>query len=183
MKIFPIRQFGSPILRQRAKNVPLEFLKTTPFKQLVQRMIYTMRKTNAVGIAAPQIGKAFNLAVMETRPTPTRPSLKRKGPIVIVNPKVLMFSKTKKIGWEGCLSLENVRGNVPRSREIIVRYFNEKGERAVKKVTGLWARIFQHEIDHLGGITYTDRIKNMKTLVAFSEFKKRVLKKKNRPLK
>ena len=177
MKILKRTQFGNPILRSKAKIVPLKFLKTAKGKTLIKRMIYTMRRTNGVGIAAPQIGQALQIAVIETRPTPTRPKLKHKGPIVIVNPKITKYSKKKVGDWEGCLSFNGVRGNVPRSKEIAVRYYNEKGEKFIEKVTGLWARIFQHEVDHLNGLVYIDRIEDTKTIMTMSEFKKRVLKK------
>ncbi len=178
MKILNRTQFGNPILRTKAKIIPLKFLKTSKGKTLIKRMIYTMRRTNGVGLAAPQIGKALQLAVMETRPTPTRPKLNHKGPIVIVNPKITKYSGKKTNDWEGCLSLNGVRGKVPRPKEITARYYNEKGERFIEKISGLWARIFQHEIDHLSGITYIDRIEDTKTIMSLSEFKKRVVNKK-----
>ncbi len=137
-----------------------------------------MRHAHGIGLAAPQIGKALQLIVMETRSTPMRPKLKHRGPIIIVNPKMIKYSKNKIDGWEGCLSLDGVRGKVPRAREITVHYYNEKGEKVIEKALGLWARIFQHEIDHLNGVVYVDRIENTKTIIALSEFKKRVMKKK-----
>lgn len=178
MKIIPRTQFGNPILRTKAKKIPLNFFSKDKFKELVKQMIYTMRRTGGVGLAAPQIGESLSLAVMETRPTPARPKLEKKGPIVIVNPRIVKYSKEKTGDWEGCLSFKNVRGNVPRSKVVTVEYYNEKGEKMVEKATGLWARIFQHEIDHLNGIVYIDRIKDTKTIMTLSEFKKRILEKK-----
>ncbi|MEK7581881.1 MAG: peptide deformylase [Patescibacteria group bacterium] len=178
MKILPRTQFGNPILRSKARTVSLGFLNTQKAKNLIKKMLYTMRRTNGVGIAAPQVGQSLQMAVIETRPTPTRPKLKRRGPIVIVNPKIKKYSGGKINGWEGCLSLVGVCGKVPRKKEIVVQYYNEKGEKVKEKATGLWARIFQHEIDHLNGITYIDRIENTTTIMSSSEFKKRILKKK-----
>jgi len=178
MKILPRTEFGNPILRKKAKKVPLDFLKTKKFKELIKQMIYTMRRTHGVGLAAPQIGESLSIAVLETRPTNTRPDLERKGPIVIVNPKIVKYSKEKIEGWEGCLSFNGVRGSVPRSKDITVEYYNENGKKISEKATGLWARIFQHEIDHLNGIVYVDNMKDMKSLTTLQEFKKRVLKKK-----
>jgi peptide deformylase len=177
MKILPRTQFGNPILRKKAKNVPISFLKTAAFRKLVREMLYTMRRVGGVGLAAPQIGKSLRLAVMELQPTPTRPKLKKKGPLIIVNPKIIKYSKVKQKDWEGCLSLEKVRGLVPRSKEITVRYTNQDGKIVTEKARGLWASIFQHEIDHLNGLVYVDRMENMKTLMTIGEFKKRVLKK------
>ncbi len=178
MKILPRTQFGNPILRSKAKAVSLNFLKTPKGKKLIKAMIYTMRRSHGVGLAAPQIGESLQLAVMETRPTKMRPNLKRKGPIVIVNPKINSYSKEKIADWEGCLSLMGVRAKALRPKNITVSYFNVDGKKVVEQATGLWARIFQHEIDHLNGIAYMDRIKNTKTFMTNSEFKKRIVKKK-----
>ena len=180
MKILPRTQFGNPILRTNAKNVPLKFLKTAKFKKLTKQMIYTMRRTHGVGLAAPQIGESLNLAVMEMRPTKTRPNLKRKGPIVVVNPKIVKYSKEKVADWEGCLSFYGARGSVPRSKAVTVEYHNEKSEKIIEEATGLWARIFQHEIDHLNGTVYVDQMKDMTKLITLQEFKKRVLNKKKK---
>ncbi|GMU74245.1 MAG: peptide deformylase [Candidatus Campbellbacteria bacterium] len=178
--VLPRTEFGNPVLRKKAKRVSPGFLKTRKFKDLIQRMIYTMRRVGGVGLAAPQIDVSLAIAVMEMHPTPTRPKLPHKGPIVIVNPKITRFSNKKVPDWEGCLSLKGVRGSVPRSESITVSYTNEQGKRITEKASGLWARIFQHEIDHLNGVVYVDRMKDMKTLMTFSEFKKRILKKKKK---
>lgn len=180
MKILSRTQFGNPILRTRTKRVQLQILKTVKFKNLTKRMIYTMRRSHGVGLAAPQIGELLSLAVMEMRPTPTRPNLKRRGPIVIVNPKIVKYSREKTTGWEGCLSFNGVRGGVPRPKAVTVEYYNEKGEKMIEKATGLWAKIFQHEIDHLNGIVYVDRMKDMKKLITLQEFKKRFSKRERK---
>ncbi len=178
MKILPRTLFGNPILRSKAKKVPLKFLKSAKGKKLIKNMLYTMRRDNGVGLAAPQIGQPLSLAVMEMRPSVNRPKLKRKGPIVVVNPKILKYSKNKINGWEGCLSLRGIRAMVPRAKDITVEYYNENGKKVVEKASGFWAIIFQHEIDHLNGLGYMDRIKDTKTIMMFSEYKKRVIKKK-----
>jgi peptide deformylase len=178
MKMLPRTEFGNPILRRKAKNVPLKTIRTPAFKKLVQQMLYTMRRAQGVGLAAPQINKPLQLAVMEMHPTKTRPRLPHKGPIVVVNPKLVGVSKNKKRDWEGCLSFRNVRGHVPRSTTITVQYLNEKWESIREQATGFWARIFQHEIDHLNGIVYVDRMDDMRTLMTKKEFVKRILKKK-----
>ena len=179
MRILPRTQFGDPILRKKAKKVPLNFLKTRKFKGLIKSMIYTMRRTHGVGLAAPQIDEPLSIAVMEMRPTKTRPSFERKGPIIIVNPKIVKCSREKAKDWEGCLSFNGVRGSVSRSKAITVEYYNEKGKKIREKATGMWARIFQHEIDHLNGAVYVDNMKDMKSLMTLQEFEKRVLKKKS----
>jgi peptide deformylase len=178
MKILPRTQFGNPILRAKARKVSLNFLKTAKGKALIKNMIHTMRRSGGVGLAAPQIGESLRIAVMEIRTTPDRPKTKHQGPIVVVNPVIKEYSKDTVLGWEGCLSIMSIRGQVSRSNSVTVEYHNEDGKKVIEKASGLWARIFQHEIDHLNGVGYFDRIRDTKTIMTRSEFKKRVMKKK-----
>lgn len=141
-------------------------------------MIYTLRETGGVGLAAPQINEPIQLAILQLRPVKKQSGIKPKGPTVVVNPKITYYSKEKIRDWEGCLSFLEFRAQVPRSKHIRVTYVNEEGKKVVEKASGFWARIFQHEIDHLNGIVYLDRVEDMKTVITLSEFKKRILKKK-----
>lgn len=177
MKTLKLTEFGNPILRLKAKQIPLKTLRTREFKSLIKDMIHTMRKTGGVGLAAPQIGKSIRLAVMEIRETPDRPKLKSRGPIAIINPKIKKNLNSKVSDWEGCLSFPGVRGKVQRPKSIMVEYYNEEVEKMAEKATGLWARIFQHEIDHLNGIGCIDKM-NTKTMMTTTEFRVRILKKK-----
>ncbi len=178
MKVLPRTQLGNPILRTKAKKVSLSFVKTAKFRALVKRMIYTMRRADGVGLAAPQIGQPLAIAVMEIRETSTRTGAEHRGPILIVNPRITAYGTKKTAGYEGCLSLRGVRGLVPRSETITVEYYDDKGEKIIEKASGFWARIFQHEIDHLNGIAYVDRVKDTKTIITVSEYRGRMLKKK-----
>lgn len=178
MKILPRTYWGNPILRTKTKSVPLSFLKTALFRKLEKQMVYTMRRTGGIGLAANQIGRNMQIAVLEMGPTRTRPNLKQRGPLTIINPKIIRYSKSKTADWEGCLSFKGVRGKVPRPRSITVSYIDGKGKKVTEEISGLWARIFQHETDHLNGFCYVDRMEDMKTLITVSEFKKRILKKK-----
>ncbi len=179
MKALPRTEFGNPILRTKAKAVPLKSLRTPKMKKLIREMLLTMHKTGGVGLAAPQVGESIRLAVMETYSTEHRPHLEQRGPIVIVNPRIIQYSTILKKDWEGCLSFapEHVGATVPRPSSITVEYYTEKGEKMVERASGLWARIFQHEIDHLNGVLYVDRLKDMKDLMTRNEFKKRKVKK------
>ncbi|MBI4134877.1 MAG: peptide deformylase [Candidatus Sungbacteria bacterium] len=177
MKTLPRTQFGNPILRAKAKSVPVGFLKTKEFKSLVRQMVFTMRRVGGVGLAAPQVGRSLALAVMEMRKTPMRPDLLHRGPIVIINPKILKYSQAAADDWEGCLSFTGARGVVPRAETILVRYTNETGKTITETAAGFWARIFQHEIDHLNGVVYVDRMKNMKSLTTLAELKRRMWQK------
>ena len=168
MKILPRTKFGNPILRAKAKAVPAAFLKTVAFRNLIKQMFYTMHNAQGVGLAAPQANKPLRLAVIGV------PVLRFRR--VLVNPKITWHSKTKNLDWEGCLSFPDGRGEVPRWSAIKVEYTNEKGERVKEKYVGYAARIFQHEIDHLHGIVYVDRMTDMKTLMTHKEFLKRIVR-------
>ena len=119
----------------------------------------------------------LRVAVMEMRPVKRRPEIERMGPLTIINPKILERSASNVMDWEGCLSFRGPFGQVPRARWIKVEYLNEKGEKIQEKLSGFWARIFQHELDHLDGIVYIDRMKDMKTLMMQRELRKFLRKK------
>lgn len=174
----PKTEWGNPILAKRAKDVPVSKIRTSAMRSLSEKMIYTMRRSHGVGLAANQVGVALNVAVLEMRPTPTRPKLPSIGPLTVFNPKILKYSKEQVSDWEGCLSFEGVRGKVARSKKITVSYYDLRANKIVEAIEGFWARIFQHEVDHLNGVTYVERVQDLKTLMTIGEFKKRVLKQK-----
>lgn len=168
MKTLPRTQFGNPVLRAKSKTVPAAYLKTAAFKHLVKQMFYTMRNAKGVGLAAPQVNKSLRLAVIGV------PALRFRR--VLVNPKITWHSKSKILDWEGCLSFVDGRGEVPRWSAVKVEYTNEKGERVKEAYVGYLARVFQHEIDHLNGFVYVDRMTDMRTLMTYKEFIKRIVK-------
>ncbi len=178
MKLPLIIEFGNPALRQVAKFVSIgKEIKNPAFHNLIKLLFYTMRKKQGVALAAPQVGKNIRLAVMEIAPNSKRYSVKETFPkTVIINPRILSYSKDKEFGYEGSFSLPDVFAGVSRSKSVVVEYFNEKGENIVRKVSGFPARAFQHEIDLLNGIPYIDRITDTKTLMTKSEYRKRILK-------
>lgn len=175
-KVLPRTQFGNPILRTKAKLVPTSFIKTKACRDLIKQMLYTMHRVQGVGLAAPQIGRSIRLAVIGISPERMGGDGGAYFRRVIINPKVIWHSKKKKDDWEGCLSFTGVRGLVPRWDSVKVKYMNEKGEWVTEKYSGFPARVFQHEIDHLNGIVYVDRMKDMKTLMTHEEFIKRIVK-------
>lgn len=178
MATLPRTEFGNPILRRKAKTVRRAYLATDSFKALIRDMRQTMRRADGVGLAAPQIGVPLRIAIMEMRPTDTRPGIGRKGPLVIINPRIVSYGTRTQADWEGCLSFKGVRGKVPRATTVVVEYLNEQGKLIEETAGGLWARIFQHEIDHLDGTVYVDRMPNMTTLMTLPEYRVRILGKK-----
>jgi peptide deformylase len=167
MKRLPRTYFGDPILRAKAKPVLLTEVKKPAFQKLIKLMFFTLREVDGVGLAAPQIGLPLRIAVIKNG--------KKSPRIVLINPKIESRSKEEKQDWEGCLSLRSVRGLVPRWVKIVVSYYDENGIKQ-RKAIGRFseARVFQHEIDHLNGILYVDRMRDMKSLSTLGEYIKRI---------
>lgn len=176
MKLLKKTEFGNPVLRKRSRKVSAKEMNEKSFIFLIKDMFFTMRKSKGVGLAAPQINKDLQLAVIEIKKNKLRPKVIPLAPEVIINPEITNHSKKITHDWEGCLSLTGVRGLVPRFSEVTVKYTDDTGKIKVKKLKGFQARVFQHEIDHLNGVLYVDRMKDMKSLITLNEFRKRSIK-------
>lgn len=163
---FEIVQMGNPILRQRARELSKEEILSPQIQQLIEMMKLTMRGIG-VGLAAPQIGCSIQIAVIEDSEEyqKTIPAellmLREREPIpfhVIINPKITIDETEYLEFFEGCLSVNNCMGIVPRARRVRVECLNEKAEPIVIEAKGWYARILQHEIDHLLGNLFLDRV-------------------------
>jgi peptide deformylase len=177
MKILKRTQFGDPILRMKAKKVSAKEISSQAFKKLIKEMFHTMHESTGVGLAAPQIGKPLSLSVIEINKSKVRPRVTPLNQTVIINPQIKESSAKMVSDWEGCLSLDGVRGLVPRHQSVVVEFTDVSGIKQTLKLKGFQARVFQHEIDHLNGVLYVDRMKDMKTLMTTDEFEKRIIKK------
>jgi peptide deformylase len=138
-----------PILRQKSHNV------TDPsdskIKKLIPQMMATMKEENGVGLAAPQVGENIRMFVVNHK----------EKEMVFINPVIVKKSLIKEWGEEGCLSIPGKFGEVKRSKRVAVEYLNEGGVKQSLKAHGLLSRIIQHEIDHLDGILFIDKCKNL----------------------
>lgn len=139
----------NPILRKKSQNVT--DVLSDKIQKLIPEMIETMKAKDGVGLAAPQVGENIRLLVV---------GYKDKD-LAIINPKILKKSILKEWDEEGCLSIPNKYGQVRRHKSITLKYLNEKGEEETLKANGLLARIIQHEIDHLDGILFIDKARNV----------------------
>ncbi len=166
-KLLPIVQLGDPVLRNKARDVTKAELANKKMNELIEAMRDTMRDAPGVGLAAPQIGLGIRLAVIEDREESQEsvdPELleERERAIVpfhvIVNPEIEITDASPVEFFEGCLSLSGFVGLVPRAHGVRVRCLNEKAEPVVIEASGWYARILQHEIDHLNGTVYVDRM-------------------------
>jgi peptide deformylase len=162
-----ISQVGEPVLRQSARPLAVEEIQSPPIQQLIELMRETMYDAPGVGLAAPQIGLPLQLAVIEDRMEYHRdiPAdqlvARRRAPIpfhVLINPQLSITNTAEVTFFEGCLSLAGFVALVPRALAVHVQCMNERGEPRVIDAEGWYARILQHEIDHLNGTLYLDRM-------------------------
>lgn len=134
------------ILRQKAQEI--ENVLGMRIRKLISEMIKTMRENKGIGLAGPQIGELIRLMIVETK----------EGAKEFINPKITWQSKKEEIDEEGCLSIPTVYGLVKRSQEIEIEFIDKTGKKNKLKAQGLFARVLQHEIDHLDGILFIDRL-------------------------
>lgn len=162
-----IRQVGEPVLRQQARLLTVEEIRSAPIQRLIEQMRDTMRAAPGVGLAAPQIGQSLQLAVIEDREeylqgiAPAILQERERAPVpfhIIINPRLTIAPHPPAVFFEGCLSLDSFAALVPRAVAVRVDCLNERGEAVVIEARGWYARILQHEIDHLNGTLYIDRM-------------------------
>lgn len=175
-----IVNIGEPVLRKPAKILTKEEILKEETQALIQEMKKTMHEAPGVGLAAPQVGKSLQIAVIEDREeyhkswTPAQLEARKRVPVpfhVIINPKIVFRSQEMTEFYEGCLSIPNLIGVVSRSKEVIVECLNERGEPMKIHASGWFARILQHEFDHLNGILNIDKTVTT-TLTNFENFEK-----------
>jgi peptide deformylase len=168
-----IVEIGHPILRDRARELSTEELQSEPVQQLIDDMIETMRAADGAGLAANQIGEALRVAVVEVRPGNPRYPYKPPVPLtVIVNPVIEPVDDEVVQINEGCLSVPHLRGEVPRHVSIRLRYLDRDGAEHEEVRRGLTAGTFQHELDHLDGVLFVDRVSDLSTLSTWAAFER-----------
>ena len=168
--IRPISKIGTSILRQKSKIITN--LIDPEIDILIDDLIATANAANGVGIAAPQVASSVRLFIIASRPSPRYPSAPTMEPTAMINPEIIDRSTQLIQGWEGCLSVPDLRGLVPRHQSIEVKYLTKQGELIQQELTGFIARIFQHELDHLNGILFPDRVQSSQNLITESEYLK-----------
>ena len=169
-KIPAIAQVGAAILRNQAK--PIERISDYTIIELIDCLINTAIAKKGVGIAAPQISQSFRLFIIASHPSERYPHAPTMEPTAMINPRILSHGEEVVKDWEGCLSVPNVRGLVPRYQSIAVEYTTQEGEIRQDILTDFVARIFQHELDHLDGILFIDRITDPADLYTEAEYRR-----------
>ncbi len=172
MSILKIARLGHPVLRKTADEVDPKKIPSDKIQSLIDDMIDTMREFDGVGLAAPQVHQSLQIAVIESHNNPRYPKAPDIPLTILINPKFTYISKETVEGWESCLSIDDFRGKVPRAREVKVSAFDRTGGKIFFEAVDFFAVVLQHENDHLNGMVYLDRMKDMKTLTHMKEFVK-----------
>ncbi len=169
-RLLQISRLGHPVLRAPCEPVPPEEILRPAFQEFVDDMIATMRENRGVGLAAPQVFVSRQVAVIEHLPRPKGSDEPETPLTVLINPEVTPVGNDVEEDWEGCLSIDDLRGIVPRWCKVNVKALGRDGKKIGLKAQGFFARVIQHECDHLAGVLYFDRMTSLKSLMHLTEF-------------
>lgn len=165
-----ISQLGHPSLRLEAQ--PVLDVTDPELQNLIDSLIYTASLAKGVGIAAPQVAQPLSLLIIASRPSDRYPQAPQMEPTALLNPRLIDHSAETEKDWEGCLSVPGWRGLVPRYRAIAVEYQDRWGKLQQQELTGFVARIFQHELDHLAGKIFLDRLESVDDLYTEQDYQR-----------
>jgi len=165
MSILKVARMGHPVLRRRARPLEPDQISTPRIQQLIDDMFETMRDSEGIGLAGPQVYESIRLFVAgvddEERMMP---------PVVMINPEVTPVGSDVEEDWEGCLSIPDIRGRVSRATDIKVRALDRHGKPISMTADGFPARVIQHEVDHLDGVLFFDRMTSFESLTFLEEY-------------
>jgi len=175
MAILKVAHMGHPVLRQKAKPIPASEIPSPRVQQLIDDMFETMAEYSGIGLAAPQVHEGLRLFVAGVRNarvvTPMTDDVEMPL-IAVINPQVVVVGDERDSGWEGCLSIPDIRGKVERPMSVRLRALDREGRRIELVASGLPARVIQHETDHLDGVLFFDRMSSFETLTFMDEFRR-----------
>lgn len=169
---FDILQLGHPLLRQHAE--PVEDILTPAFQAQAKDLLSFVIDKGGMGIAAPQVGISQQFFILSSHPNSRYPYAPDVPPFFVINPQLLSHSDTANKDWEGCLSVPGIRALVPRYDAISVRYQTIEGDTIEKTYEGFLARVFQHELDHLNGHVFLDRVETNYDVMMEKEWQKQI---------
>jgi peptide deformylase len=166
MSILKVARMGHPVLRERARLLDRADVRSPLIQKLIDDMIETMHEYHGVGLAAPQVHEGVRLfvALLDEEPHP------KSEAAVLINPEISPVSDAREEGWEGCLSIPDIRGMVPRYTEITVTALDRQGRKIELRLKDFPARVAQHETDHLDGVLFFDRMTSMRSLTFLDEY-------------
>ncbi|MDD2887089.1 MAG: peptide deformylase [Aliarcobacter sp.] len=167
-----IVKLGEKVLRLKAKKV--KDIKGDETQKIISIMLETLKKSNGVGLAAPQISISKQIMIISSKPNDRYPNAPLMEELVLINPKIIKTSKGKNKDWEGCLSIPGIRAQVPRYNKIEVKYKTVENEKKTIVFKDFVARIFQHEYDHLIGLAFIDRVETTKDIISEEVYFKKI---------
>src|SRR3982074_952573 len=171
MSILKVARMGHPVLRAKARSLEKSEIKSAVIQKLIDDMIDTMTEYHGVGLAAPQVHESLRLFVVAFDPSPPEPDDdQRLESVAIINPEITPLGDEMVEDWEGCLSIPDIRGRVPRLRDLGLRAYDRKGERFEVRLQNFRARVIQHENDHLDGVLFFDRMRSFDSLAFLDEY-------------
>jgi len=168
--LLKIAHIGNPVLRQRAREISAEELASAETQRFIDDLVETMRDANGAGIAAIQVHNAIRLFVVEVKDNPRYPYKPNVPLTIVVNPVITPLTTETFDNFEGCLSVPNLRGVVKRFTRIRVRAWDRHGEESDREIAGVTAGTYQHEVDHLNGVVFLDRVSDPTTFCTWTEF-------------
>ena len=172
MAILKVARLGHPVLRQQAEPVAPADIRSAHVQQLIDDMIETMHEYDGAGLAANQVHVPRRIAVIEVGKNPRYPDASEIPLTVVINPVVTPLTEETEDGWEGCLSVPDMRGVVPRYTGVRLECLDREGKAVDLVAKEFFARVIQHETDHLNGIVYVDRIRDMRTFSHIAELQR-----------
>jgi peptide deformylase len=170
LAILKVARLGHPVLRRRAESVPVREITRPETQRLIDDMIETMHEYVGVGLAAPQVHVSRQIAVLECEAHPAHPEMPKIPLMVVINPVLTPIGEETAPDWEGCLSIPDFRGVTPRHTAVRLEGYGRKGERLDLTAKDFFARVLQHETDHLNGLVYLDRMRDLTTLSHLQEW-------------
>lgn len=168
MAILKVANLGNPVLRIPAE--PVKNIQAPDIQRLIDDLIETMREYHGVGLAAPQVHRSLQIVAIEGEQDSPAQSDPHASPTVLINPRIVPASERQEEDWEGCLSIPNLRGRVPRYTDIEVQAHDRRGKALRFMATDFFARVIQHEYDHLIATVFLDRMKSLETLTFLEEY-------------
>ena len=170
MAILKVARLGHPVLRQIAAPLSAADIQSAAIQRLIDDMIETMKEYNGVGLAADQVHESKQIAVLQVADNPRYPDKPPVPLTVLINPQIAPLSEQTEEDWEGCLSVPDLRGRVPRLKSIRVQALDRNGRELSFTAHDFHARVIQHEWDHLNGKVYLDRMRDLSSLAFLAEF-------------
>jgi peptide deformylase len=168
MAILKVARMGHPVLRAVARPLEKAEIRSPEIQRLIDNMLDTMAEYHGVGLAAPQIHERLRLFVAAL--DKGEDDQDEAAPVVVINPEIVVVGSDVVEDWEGCLSIPDIRGRVPRARQIVLRALGRKGERIELHANDFPARVLQHETDHLDGVLFFDRMRSFESLTFLDEY-------------